>query len=120
MAQPSIADRIRAARETQVTVGEWTFTIRRPTDLMLAQWQASDDTGVERVRQMFAECVIGWANVKERDLFPGGGDLDVPFDKEGFLEWAEDRLELVTALSKAIWDAIGAWSERAKADAKNS
>lgn len=120
MAKPSIADRIRAARESQVKVGEWEFTIRRPTDLQLAEWQSQDDTGVSRVRQMFAECVVGWSNVREQDLFPGGGDMEVPFDTEGFLTWAEDRLDLVTVLSQAIWTAVGDWSKRSGSDAKNS
>jgi hypothetical protein len=91
---PTLIERLRAAREQWTTVEGYSFLIRRPTAYEAAHLmvRGSDDTGVIRA------CVVGWKDVRELDIVPGGDDAPAPFDSDVMVEWAQDR--------PAIWNHI--------------
>jgi hypothetical protein len=90
----TLAERLRSAREQWTTVEGFSFLIRRPTVYEAARLMSAgtDDTAVVRA------CVVGWRDVREIDLFPGGDDAIAPFDIDALVEWAQDR--------PAIWNHI--------------
>ena len=92
----SLVDKIRRARETQVAVGGYTFTVRRPTDVEAIALR--DAHGMADMMRF----VTGWALVREIDLIPGGSPTDVPFDAEIAAEWLADRPDLLTPLITAV------------------
>ena len=46
--------------------------------------------------------VIGWKNVKESDVIPGGDGHQLPFDGEACREWLLDRIDILPALIDAF------------------
>lgn len=99
----SLADRVRAARETWVTAGGREWLIRRPTDVQLARLSGG------RLDSGFAVgCVVGW-KLPGVDLHPGGDPAVPPFDGEAFREWVEDRPETVVELTHKLSEIIGAY-----------
>jgi hypothetical protein len=106
----TLLERLRAARESWVKVGEFEFLIRRPTDVEMLR--ARGDLPSEFLRRV----VIDWRGVREIDLVPGGDPTPAPFDAALLVEWAEDRQQLYVDLVSAVENQIAAhWS--AKADA---
>jgi hypothetical protein len=104
MTNPLI-EKIRAARKTQVTVGDFNFTIIRPTDWEWVQLanKNSDD--------LLKQFVIGW-NLKEIDLVPGGMSIPVDFDPALFFEWISDKPECWEPLVNGIFEAYKAHDEK--------
>lgn len=109
----SLIDKMRRAREQQVTIDGHKFTLRRPTDLQLTE--ASKDGGL-RLRNI-APFVVGW-DLTEQDLVPGGTGEPVPFDEAVFMEWLEDQpglwgefmesiMKMITARRNTMEDASG-------------
>jgi hypothetical protein len=87
-----LIERMRVAREQWVTVGMYEFLVRRPTAVQLARWQAEGDFA------LLSRVLVGWRNVREHDLVPGGDGAAAPWDAEVAVEWLEDRPELYVAL----------------------
>lgn len=109
---------ILAAREAQVTVGEWVFTIRRP-DAMRSMSMAGMD-GNALAELILRECVVDWKNVLERDLIgSGGSDQAVPFDSDDFVVWSRDRPEIWSPVVDAVVGAMQEWSSRVAESRKN-
>lgn len=94
-----LAEKLRKAREKLVDVGEYRFTIRRPTDV-----EASQLSGAVKVAELIP-FIVGWDKVKELDLIPGGGPEAVPFDPVDCREWLSDRPDLLAPLVDAIVDS---------------
>lgn len=96
-----LIERLRAARESWVKVGEVELLVRRPTRYQLSSWQ--DEPGIGPLRH----CIVGWRGVSEITLgIPGGDGREVPFDPDLCLEWLEDRPEELAAAMKAVADII--------------
>lgn len=114
-----LGDKLRAARESWETVGEYQFQIRRPTGLQLAQWSAL--TKVD----LLAKLVVGWRRgdgspLQEIDILQSGDPHPVPFDADVLVEWVGDHADMFVALVERI---DGVLLRIAKADedaAKNS
>ena len=112
-----LANKILAAREVEVEVGGWVFIARRPDAMSSTQWIGLD--AKELAEKILGECVVGWKNVLERDLLPGGSDLPLEFDAEDFVVWSRDRPEIWGPVTEAVIAAVQAWSERIEAGRKN-
>jgi len=113
-----LAKKILAAREIEVTVGEWTFVTRRPDAMASASWVGL--SGQELAERILTDCVVNWRGVLERDLVgDDGSDQPVPFDHEDFLIWARDRPEIWSPVVDAVLDSVKQWAERIEAGRKN-
>lgn len=91
----SIADKMRKARQRQVEAGGFKFTIRRPTDLEASR------LGKARTEDLLAY-VVGWSDVMEIHLVPGGTSVEVPWDEEVCREFLADRPDLWDPLATAV------------------
>ena len=97
-----LADKIRKARESVVEAGGYKFTIRRPTDVDMLEFnRIKTPDGLNKF-------VVGWDGVKEIDLFPGGEGHPAPFDSDACAEWLSDRSDLMIPVVNAIVDAYQA------------
>jgi hypothetical protein len=94
------------ARETKVTVGRMTFTIRRPTEMELIRMRRPGSDSVEVNLQTLQTHVTGWDGVLESDIVHGGASDPQQFDPELYRQWIEDRrdlwLPLIDAFAKAV------------------
>lgn len=100
--------RMRSARERWVDIDGYRFLIRRPTVYQIARWRASGDDELV----LLAQAIVGWDNVRERDLIPSGADELVPYDHDVLAEWISDKPELMSELMQSIASII---SERERA-----
>ena len=94
-----LAEKIRKSRESQVSAGGFTFTIRRPTDVDMLEFHRVKKT------EFLIKFVIGWEGVTELDLIPGGDGHPAPFDSEACHEWLADRSDLMVPVVNAIVEA---------------
>lgn len=110
MTHPLI-DKLRSARQTQVSVSGFEFTIRRPTDweMVLAQSQKNED--------VLKRFVIDW-NLTELDIISGGMASPVEFDPALFFEWVADRPDIWEPLFSAIIDSYKAHDDKRQAAEK--
>jgi len=104
------AEKIRRARESKIEAGGHSFTIRRPTDLDMAE----GPSGIDLIKRH----VVDW-DLKEMDVFPGGNPEPAAFEAETWAEWIADRPDLWRPLSKAINDAYVAHAKALGDAAKN-
>jgi hypothetical protein len=102
----SLIEKIRATRISPVTVGKYTFTIRRPTDI--ERITLAGTTHIDILKKF----VVGWAGVQEIDLVPGGTDITVPFDSELFVEWVSDQPGMWAPIIDGVLDAMRLHDER--------
>lgn len=109
----SLIDKLKAARLSEVKVGGFTFTIRRPTDL---EWY--ELKGERNVRELMC-FVCGWKDVKECDIVNGGDPHPVPFDLDLCIAWLEDKPEVMGALVQAVLDAFTSHHSKALEHSKN-
>lgn len=101
----ALVERLRKAREQAVSVGDWKFTFRRPTDYEAAKIYQEGQTKFDVARKY----VVGWKGVRERDLFPSdGGDQPVAFDRELWGDWLQDQPDLWEPIFEAI---VGAYQK---------
>lgn len=113
-----LAKQILAAREVEVSVGEWVFTVRRPDTMATGAWVAMGREAL--VKNILEECVVNWRGVLERDLIgSGGSDQEVPFDAEDYRVWIRDKPDCWGPISQAVLDAVTSWNERVQAERKN-
>lgn len=94
-----LIEKIRQARQSTVTVGAITFTVRRPTDLEMILISRDGMAQGDILRRF----VLGW-DAKEADVISGGTPKHVPFDTELFMEWVADKPECWAPLIEAIID----------------
>lgn len=95
----SLVDKIRKAREAKVEAGGFTFVIRRPTALELAEMPE-----ISRGRAILP-FVIGWEGVREIDLIAGGDPHPLAFDAAACAEWLGDRLDILAPLATQVMEA---------------
>lgn len=98
----SLVEKIRKSRETKVEAGGFTFVIRRPTALEMAEMPA-----ISRGRAVLP-FVIGWEGVREIDVIPGGDPHPLAFEAGVCAEWLGDRLDILAPLATQIFDAYTA------------
>ena len=98
----TLAERIRTAREEWVTVGGHEYLLRRPTKLQLAEFFSREER--PWVEVVFI-AVVGW-KMQEKDLVPGGGGRDAPFEADAFREYASDDDALMVELARCVKEMI--------------
>lgn len=108
-----LISRMREARQTLVPVGGFKFVIRRPTELEMIELQ-----GEARARGALRH-VIGWEDVKESDVLENGNPDPLGFDADVCTEWLSDRLELLTAVTDAVFKSFSDHTEKRRAAEKN-
>lgn len=116
--QPNPADILRGmrrSRDRDVTVGKYTFTIRRPRKYDLAEMHESKASTYD----MACRFVVGWKGVTEADLVPAGGSDAVAFDSSIWEEWLADRPDFWEPIRTALMQSIVDHSEQLEADEKN-
>lgn len=103
----SLIDKLKAARQSTVSAGGYSFTIRRPTDMevMTLQQQATQQGDILR------RFVVDWSGVQEADIIPGGLNIAVAFETELFMEWVADQPALWSPLADAVIAAYHAHVE---------
>lgn len=94
----SLLEKIRAARQSTVTVGDITLTVRRPTDLEICEMRSTVVTQSDILKRF----VDDWAGVTELHLHSGGSPDPVPFSQELFDEWVVDHPESWGVISNAV------------------
>ncbi len=108
-----LAEKMRKAREVRIEVREHVFIALRPTDLDMLEFRE----GITPRGLM--KFVVGWENVKEIDLVPGGDPHPLAFDHEAMVEWAADDPEIFTSLINGITGAYAEHQQK-RADAKKN
>jgi len=101
----TLLEKIRKAREKQVEIDGFSFTIRRPTDYEIAQYSERDP--LDLVKQF----VVDWT-LKEIDLVPGGNPERVAFDADLLAEWGSDHLTVIVSLLNEIKQAYADFVEQ--------
>lgn len=108
----SLAEKIRKARESKVKVGEFTYWIRRPTDLEAMGFAKKQGL------QDFMPFIFGWEGIKEIDLFEGGAPTPAAFESDACFEFLSDRPADISALLEAIVKSYEAYRNKLDADKK--
>lgn len=111
----AITEKMLRARETRIDVCGHKLTIRRPTQLDIAELSNTKDGFGLRNMLRF---VVGW-DFKEIDLVPGGTSDQVKFDQDALLIWVEDNEQSWSAIMDGILDAYKSHAAKIEAEAKN-
>jgi hypothetical protein len=112
----SLAEKIRESRKVTVKVGKITFYFTRPTEEQLWKMISNRVSDPELLRQT----IIGMDGAKESDLFKGGSNDPIAFNKEDFDEAIGDLPELFEPLSKELIEKTKAYRDKGKDLEKNS
>jgi hypothetical protein len=94
----ALSEKILRARESDVPVGEFTFVIRRPTEVDMAGLRGCGASDLLRF-------IVGWKKVREMDLIPGGDPHPAPFDPEACAVWLSDRPDLMVPVVEQVVQA---------------
>ena len=93
-----LLDKLRKSRESLVEIGDFTFTVRRPTDAEIVAFRGKQITQED----ILGKFIVGWKGVKELDIIPGGDGAEVPFEQELFADWIADKPDLWEPLISAV------------------
>lgn len=108
------------ARESKVSIGRMSFTIRRPTEMQLIRMRRPDSSSIDINLKTIQTHVVGWDGVLESDIVNGGANDPVPFDVDLYSAWIEDRPEVWVPLIEAFGNAIASQDKRFEALRGNS
>lgn len=95
----ALAEKLRKAREVRVEVGDFTFTVRRPTDLEMIELNKAN------AGRAILPFVVGWGGVTELAMLGTGAPHPVDFDADACAEWLEDRIDLLSEIVNAVFKA---------------
>lgn len=110
----TVAEQMRARRETWFKDGDIEFLIRRPRAFDAGQAWAEGGRAEVALR-----AVVGWRGMKLSDLLPGEAQTEAPFDAEAFREWIGDRLDVLGRIAAEVGRLIDEYEKAAGADSKN-
>jgi len=105
-------ERFQASRRSWVESGKHRFQIQRPT--MLDVVKAGQGEATLNI-EFAARFVVGWEQVTESDLIPGGDPEPVAFDPDIFKVWIAEHPALWRPISEGIAAAYRAHEERTEA-----
>lgn len=111
-----ILKKMDKAAQSAVKVGKFTFTIQRPTKYEMAKLSGEQGASFFDLASRF---VVGWDGVTLADLFPSGGESAVPFSREIWRKWLEDKEDFWQPISKAVMESFTRHAEQTQADEKN-
>lgn len=95
------------AREVRIPADKYTFIARRPTPL--EREEKFKDANPARA---ILTLIIGWENVTEADLIPGGDPHPIAFDAAACVEWLADRPDLFAVVVEGIVSAFEAYAKQ--------
>lgn len=101
----SLVEKIRRARETRVEVAGFTFVIRRPTALEVAEMPA-----ISRGRAILPY-ILDWEGVREIDVVPGGDPHPLKFSADVCAEWLGDRLDILAPLATKVFESYAEYQK---------
>ena len=110
-----LIEKIRKQRELKVTVGKFTFTARRPTDVEAIALGRSDSA----FSDIAAKFVVGWEGVTEDDVVHGGNLTPLPFDAGLWVEWCNDHPAFWAPISTAVLDSYRDHAAAMEGEGKN-
>ena len=110
----ALLQKLLKAREKRVTLGKFVFVVRRPTPLEHEEKLRKGD-----VARGILSFVVGWENVTEGDIVPGGDPHPLAFDAAACAEWLADRPDLFEPIARAVVDAFGAHVRELESALKN-
>lgn len=106
-------ERRLAARQRIVPVGGKQVTLRRPTEY--EKVRHGHLPLLEYVCQFVDACPLS-----EADLFDGGSaEIDVPFEREVFQDWIQDKPDMWKPLAEALGEMVKQHDEASAAAVKN-
>ena len=110
----TVAEQMRARRETWFKDGDIEFLIRRPRAFDAGQAWAEGGRAEVALR-----AVVDWRGMKLSDLIPGETQADAPFDSDAFREWVGDRLDVLGRIASEVSRLIDEYEKGAGTDSKN-
>lgn len=90
----TLAQRMRARRESRVVVGGFGFQLRLPTALQCMQ--------AANAAELVLSSVVGWDGVQLSDLLPGEPAEPAPFEADACREWLAERIDLLGPLIEEL------------------
>jgi len=113
----ALIQRLRNSRKVTVKVGKFKFIARRPTDGEASELRKN---GLDRnTLHVAREFVTGWEDVTEADVVPSGGPDAVPFYRQLWHEWCDDRPDFWEPIWNAVMDAYVLHAKNRKDAEKN-
>lgn len=109
----ALINKMRAARERKLTIGEHTFTLLRPAESDLI---SIDEKQAENPLYLVHNFVVGW-DLKETDLYAGGEPVVAEFSRALWIAYIDDHGALWADLSDAIRGLVTEHQQK-KTDAK--
>lgn len=114
----ALINAIRKARQTRVTVGKYTFTVRRPTVQEYLGYRTPDNKIFIPVEDL-GKFVSDWSGVTGLDLASSGDGDPVPFNADLFMAWIVDYPDIWTELINGILAAFNSYIAARDDQAKN-
>lgn len=131
-----LLEKLKRARQINVTAGGFGFTIRRPTPMEALEWLGEIDA--DTTRAWFAEhfslksstwreaawyavrrFVVDW-QLNEIDIIPGGTDVRVEYDNDLMCEWLKDQPSVFNELAVGIYESWLTYLTQRESDEKKS
>ena len=106
----ALLQKMLRAREIRIIAGsprQHTFIVRRPTPIEREEKFKGDSPA-----RGILSLVIGWENVTEGDLIPGGDPHPLAFDQDVCAEWLADRPDLFAAVVDGVVKAYEAYTRQ--------
>lgn len=112
----TLIEKLRKSRQVVITVGDFTFFARRPTDAEAAtmiyhSWSEA--------MQSMAYLLYDWSGVKESNIIADGTDSEVEFDSDLAADWLLDMPELWEPIVSGIHDAYDSHRKKQEAQGKS-
>jgi hypothetical protein len=124
----TLINAIRKARQTRITAGKYTFTIRRPTVYEYLNYRVDSgekDAEGKPIYKIFipvedlSKFVSDWSGVTGIDLASSADGNPVPFDPDLFMLWVVDHPDIWTALINGILAAFNSYIAARDESSKN-
>jgi len=119
-----------AARRFEYIEGEWKFTLQTPTrrEAMHIAHERGIRMDDEHVATSAAallsyaiaeSCIVGWTNLRERDVLSGGGDAPLPWSVDMVQLWIDAHHQAALRIGQLLLLKSSARAEALEADVKN-
>jgi hypothetical protein len=110
----ALSEKMRKAREVRIDADKYVFVALRPTPL-----ERQEKFRVGESSKAIMSFVVGWENVVESDLIPGGDPHPLKFDQDACSEWLSDRPDLFSAVVDGIITAYDEYASKLDAELGN-
>lgn len=108
-----LSKKLRKAREVEVKVGDFTFTVLRPTDLEMLELRG------QQMGTAILPYIVGWSGVSELAMTGSGAPHPLDYDADACAEWLSDRLDILGKIVDAVFEAYSAHIQKVADAVKN-